>query len=306
MSREQEVLRRSIFVTFIIAAIGVGFGVVSGSSSVIFDGIYSLTDASMTLLTLLVARLIAAGGVGRHSKLTERFNMGFWHLEPIVLGLNGSMLMGASIYALITSIGSLLSGGHDLEFGWAILYAAIVVVAGCAMASYGHRANRSIGSNFLVLDVKAWIMASAMTGALLVAFVFGWLIQGTGLEWMSPYIDPVALMVISTAVIPIPFSTVRQALADILLVTPPDLRQHVDEIALRQVEKYGFLSHRAYVARVGRGRQIEIYFIVPTGGPPRRLEEWDRIRDEIGEEIGGEGPDRWLTIAFTTDRGWAE
>ena len=26
----------------------------------------------------------------------------------------------------------------------------------------------------------------------------------------------------------------------------------------------------------------------------------------IGEAIGGDSPDRWLTIAFTTDREWAE
>ena len=30
------------------------------------------------------------------------------------------------------------------------------------------------------------------------------------------------------------------------------------------------------------------------------------LRDEIGEAIGGDSPDRWLTIAFTTDREWAE
>jgi len=34
--------------------------------------------------------------------------MGFWHLEPIVLGLNGVLLTGAAIYALINAIGSIL------------------------------------------------------------------------------------------------------------------------------------------------------------------------------------------------------
>ncbi|HAO2891890.1 TPA: cation transporter, partial [Escherichia coli] len=33
--------------------------------------------------------------------------------------------------------------------------------------------------------------------------------------------------------------------------------------------------------------------------------EWDSIRDEIGEAIGDESTDRWLTIAFTTDLEWA-
>ncbi|MGQ3291255.1 MAG: cation transporter, partial [Shinella sp.] len=107
-------------------------------------------------------------------------------------------------------------------------------------------------------------------------------------------------------IIPIPAGTIRQALADILLVTPGDLKSHVDAIAKTIVERHGFLSYRAYVARVGRGRQIELFFIVPEDFPPRKLQEWDDIRDEIGIAIGDEGPDRWLTIAFTTDPEWAD
>ena len=62
---------------------------------------------------------------------------------------------------------------------------------------------------------------------------------------------------------------VRQALADILLVTPQDLKSHVDRVARAAAARHGFLGHRAYVARVGRGRQIELFFIVPQGAPAR-------------------------------------
>ncbi len=141
---------------------------------------------------------------------------------------------------------------------------------------------------------------------MLVAFVFGALIQGTSLKWMSPYIDPAALAIICVIVIPMPIGTVRQALADVLLVTPPDLMRHVDAVAEQIVRRYQFLSYRAYVARVGRGRQIELYFIVPPGLPAKRLEDWDNIRNEIGEAIGGDSPDRWLSIVFTTDQEWTE
>ena len=99
-----------------------------------------------------------------------------------------------------------------------------------------------------------------------------------------------------------PLGNVKQALAEILLVTPLDFKQHVDRVAAETVEKFGFSSHYFYVAR---GRQIELFFIVPKNWPPRRLEEWDAIRDEIGDALGGEGSDRWLTIVFTTDEEWA-
>ena len=308
MRTEQSVLRLSIAVTLALAGLGILFGLLSGSYAIVFDGVYALIDAVMTILALLVSNLIAAStrDGGSKSRLIAQFTMGFWHLEPMVLGLNGVLLIGAAIYALINAIGSLLTVGRELAFDQAIIYAVLITLAAIGMAIFDIKANRTIKSNFVALDAKAWMMSAALTAALLVAFIFGYMIQGTSLKWMSPYIDPAALAIVCLIVIPIPIGTVRQALADALLVTPPDLMQHVEAIARQIVQRYQFLSYRAYVARVGRGRQIELYFIVPAGLPPKRLEEWDKIRDEIGDAIGNDTPDRWLSIVFTTDLEWAE
>lgn len=304
---EQAVLRLSIAMTFVVAAVGIGFGMASGSASIIFDGIYSLTDAVMTSVALLVSSLITQRlSERRQARLVQRFTMGFWHLEPMVLGLNGILLSGAAVYALVTAVGSLLTGGHPLQFGRAILYATVVLIVAIGMAIHNRHANRSIRSNFVALDVQGWTISAALTGALLAAFVFGWAIQGTALAPLSPYVDPAVLALVCVIVIPLPVPTIRRALADILLITPSDMLAEIDAVARDVVARHGFLDHRAYVARVGRGRQIELYFIVPQGQPPRPLEEWDAIRDQIGEAIGGDITNRWLTIAFTTDPEWAD
>lgn len=308
MSSERFVLRLSIAVTFLVAAAGVFFGLLSGSSAIVFDGVYSLADATMTFVALLVSNLIAASAAAGPAKgrLAERFTMGFWHLEPMVLGLNGTLLIGAAVYALINAFGSIIEGGRMLNFDQGILYAALVACVAAGMAIYSGRASRVLGSAFVALDAKAWWMSAALSGALLVAFVFGLLIQGTPLQWMSPYIDPAILALVCLIIMPIPAGTVKRALADFLLMTPADDKRHVDAVAGEAVRRHGFSSFRSYVARVGRGRQIELHFIVPRGQPARPLEEWDGIRDAVGEAIGGEGPDRWLTIVFTTDPEWAE
>ncbi len=306
MNTEQGLLRVSIGVTILLAGIGILFGILSGSFAIVFDGVYAMTDAAMTVVALLVSNLIASSASGGTGRFVKHFTMGFWHLEPMVLGLNGILLTGAAIYALINAIGSIMSGGRPLDFGQAIIYAVVTLAVTITMAVIGTRANRTIKSDFVALDAKAWMMSAGLTGALLVAFVVGSLIQGTAHEWLSPYIDPVALALVCLVIIPIPAGTIRQALADILLVTPADLKSHVDTVAKGVVERHGFLSYRAYVARVGRGRQIELYFIVPEDFPAKKLQEWDDIRDEVGAAIGEEGPDRWLTIAFTTDPEWAD
>lgn len=308
LKTEQGVLRISIAVTILLAGVGILFGLLSGSFVIVFDGVYGLTDATMTIVALFVSNLIVsstASGPAR-SELVKHFTMGFWHLEPMVLGLNGTLLTGAAIYGLINAVGSIMAGGRPLAFDHAVIYAVVTLSIAAAMALSSRRANRTLKSDFVALDAKSWLISAALSAALLVAFVFGFLIQGTSLEWVSPYIDPTALALVCLVIIPIPAKTIKQALADILLVTPSDLKQHVDEVASEIVQRHGFLSYRAYVARVGRGRQIELNFIVPTDWPPTRLQDWDRIRDEIGEAIGDDSPDRWLTIAFTTDPEWAD
>lgn len=149
-------------------------------------------------------------------------------------------------------------------------------------------------------------MSGGIASALLVAFIIGHAVQETALHWMTLYVDPVVLAFVCIVIIPLPIGTVKSALADILLITPNELRARVERIADETVRKQGFLSYRAYVARVGRAKQIELHFIVPSNFPPQPVESWDRIRDEIGIAIGDEGHNRWLTIAFTADERWAE
>ena len=305
---ERGLLRISIAATLFISSLGIVFGLASGSFAIVFDGVYSLIDASMSLLSLLVVNLITsyARSQGLSRKLKERFSMGFWHLEPMVLGFNGTLLIGIAVYAFINAVSSLLEGGRHLEFDWAIVYAVVTVVACVTVATIEARANRRIGSDFVRLDVKGWTMSAGITAALLVAFCIGYAVQGTTWEWISPYIDPAVLALVCLLIIPLPVSTIRQALADIFLVTPPDLMQHVDTVARAFVDKHGFASYRAYVARIGRCRSIELYFIVPPDAPARTIAAWDELREEVGKAIGDEGPDRWLTVVFTGDPEWAD
>lgn len=307
-SDESSVLRLSIVTTLLIASIGIVFGLVSGSFSIVFDGVYSLVDASMSAVALAVVRLITsyAVNVDLPRKWRDRFTMGFWHLEPMVLGLNSTLLVGVAVYALINGVTNLLSGGHELHFGAALVYAALTVSACVAMVVVESRANRRIHSDFLRLDIKSWIMSAGITAALLIAFSIGYAIQGTAWEPLTPYVDPAALVLVCVAIIPIPLAEIRQALLDVLLVAPADLKQHVDIVAKHFVERYAFEYYRAYVAKVGRSREIELYFVVPPDMPPKRIAEWDAIRDEIGRAIGGDESHRWLTIMFTSDPAWAE
>ena len=303
MHDEQTILRHSIAATLTIAGLGIGFGVVSGSFSIIFDGAYALIDAAMSLLALLVARRIALDT--RRRRPDRRFQLGFWHFEPMVLALNGILLVTVSVYGFANGIGLILSGGRMLAFDWAIAYAAVTVAICAAMFVYERRANRRLGSDFVGLDARSWAMSGAITAALLVAFVVGRALEGSAHADLAPYVDPAVLALVCLVIAPIPLGTVRQAVSEILLIAPPELVARVENAARAVAQREGFPDFEAYVAKIGRSHQIELSFLVPAAFPIGDIRTLDAIRDEVGQAIGDEGPDRWLTIIFTGDEEWA-
>jgi predicted Co/Zn/Cd cation transporter (cation efflux family) len=296
---EQTILKRSIAATMFVGGSAILLGMLSASMSIVFDGVFSLVDAAMTLLALNVTRLIAREN-------STRFQMGYWHTEPMVLVLNGGLLTLLSFYALVNAASSFLSGGRHLVFDWAVAYTVLVSAICLGMFLYVRRSNRTIRSDFLALDMKGWAMSGLINTALLAAFIVGAILEKTDYGMWVPYIDPAILCILTLCLLPVPIKTVFDAFKDILLVAPRDLDQLARKAAENAVARHGFAGYRSYVAKVGRSRMIEIYLIVPRTMEIGTVDRLDAIRAEIGNEIGDPGPDRWLTIAFTGDVKWAD
>jgi len=295
---EQRILRLSIGVTVAVSLFGVVFGLLSGSLSIVFDGVFSAIDAAMSGLALFVSRLVTRTADNR------RFQFGYWHIEPMVLAFNGGTLMLLCFYAFLNAVDSFLAGGRQLAFDWAIAYAVTVCAVCFGMFFYERRLNRRIGSDFIRLDAQSWLMSAAISSALLVAFAAAMAMQGTRFEALTPYVDPVVLAVLTLGLVFVPIRTVRKALSEILLITPPELDRQVREVMEKIVAKYDFRSFTSYVAKVGRAQFIEIHIAVTPDWPLTSIAAADSIRREIGDAIGGEGPQRWLTIDFTADPRW--
>jgi predicted Co/Zn/Cd cation transporter (cation efflux family) len=70
------------------------------------------------------------------------------------------------------------------------------------------------------------------------------------------------------------------------------------------VARHGFKTYTSYAAKVGRAQFIEIHVAVPKDKRLDNVAAADAIRREIADALGGEGPQRWLTIDFTADPRW--
>lgn len=294
--REQQALRLSIRATLLIGAAGVLSGLLTGSQAIIFDGIYSFVDVLITLLSLIVSQLLAREG-------SRRFQYGFFHLEPMVTAIGGAILSVACIYAGINAVWNLMSGGHFVSYGKAAIWASLVSLCGAGMYFYIGRKARDLDSALLALDASAWLVTAALSVALLASFVFAALLQRTSLSAWVPYVDPLMLLIIAIAVLPVPLNTVVRAMREVLQVAPDDLDRNLKAAMDEITAQHGFLDYSSHVAKIGRTMFVEVHVLVE---PCSRIDvdTTDDIRVQLANRLRAQGPGLWLALDFTADRLW--
>lgn len=287
----------SLWMTVALALIGIGFGLLTHSQSIVFDGVFSIVDFLMSALVLFVAKLLRRSG-------SRRFQYGYWHFEPLVAAFRGLVLLAICIYALINGVRGILGGGHEVEVGMASVYAAIVFLACVALYLYERRMNRRIDSEFIRIDMNSCLMSGSITLALLAGFLLAELLGFLGYAALKPYADSVILIVITLILLPIPISIVVRSLREVFMVAPAEATELVKEVMQGVLEQYGFIDFKSYVAKSGRIHMIDIMILVPESFSETTA-QIDSIRDEIAAKLKGVAKlEQWLTISFTTRRQW--
>ena len=294
---EQRLLQRSIFVTILVGAAGVGAGWLLNASAIMFDGIYSLIDVLLTMGSLTVSRLVASQG-------SRRFQFGYWHLEPLMETVGGAILATACIYAGMDAVEGLLRGGHTLEFGTAIAWAAVLGIVGFGMSSLMRRQSRKLGSRLLAMDSRSWMVSGMLSFALLAGFGCAIAMEGTQFAPWIPLVDPAVLLVVSMLTLPVPLLGTVRAFREILQLSPDVLDRKVRAVMNAIVEKYGFLEYSSHVQAMGRMQFIEIHLLVPPTLSFGPVSKADEVRNEIAAQLGVDLSTTWLTIDFTADRDW--
>lgn len=295
--KEQQLLKISIYVTLIVSIASVSFGLWIRSRSIAFDGVYTLIDAAMTVVALMTVKLIAKGD-------DDRFQYGYWHLEPILALVNGMVLGFACAYALIDGLNGFLTGGRSIEFGPGAFFAAGSGLISFAMFAYVKWAAGKRASQLIELDARAWLMGGVLSLALCISFAIGHSIADGPYAAYAPFVDPLILMIVAVCLLPFPIATIWRAGQDILQIAPSDLDQQVRLLAQSVAQKHGFADSSSHVMRSGRQQFIEIGLVAASGEISKTFGELDAIRDEIARAMGGLSPGYWLTVDFTADKRW--
>ena len=296
-SIEQRLLKQSVALMSLVAVSGTIMGVITGSSAVLLDGIFSFIDVIIKIMMLMTAKLVAR-------ETSKRFQFGYWQFEPLVLVVEGFFILLIVLYALISGIGDLLNGGRHVDFGIAIYYAIFFTIADTAYYFYVHRINKSLQSNLIKFDNVSWSVDAWLEAAILISFIAAILLEDTSYSYWAVYIDPIVLIILALQMTPSVIKIIVPSTKQILGWAPSSLHDEVQEIMDRFMEKYSFKDYVTSVQAYGNSRIIEIDILVPKKFPYQTIAELDRIRNEIDEEIGGNPTEKWVTISFTATRKW--
>ncbi|AJO76289.1 MULTISPECIES: cation diffusion facilitator family transporter [Pseudomonas] len=294
---EQALLKQSTILMFAVAIAGIVTGFVSGAESILFDGFFSLIATFIKVLMLITAKLIA-------KQSNHRFQFGFWHLEPMVLLIEGSFLLLIAIYALLNGVFGILNGGREIELGMVIVYAAVFTVVEFAYFFYVRHRNRRLKSSLIQFDNISWLVDAMLSVGLLVSFVTALLLKQYGHGEWAVYVDPLILIVLALSMLPPAFKILRPALRDVLGIAPDQLDDKVRSVMDAAKARHGFDDYISYVQKHGRARFIEIHIVLPAGYPLHGVATLDVLREEISTALGQADAARWLTISFTGDRKW--
>ena len=299
MKLENKILKLSVVGALFFALFGIAWGWALDSDMIIFDGLYSFISVILSMLSLYINNYMA-------KRDFEKFPFGKHILEPIVISIKSLIIAIMCLYSLIEAVKTIANGGNNLEFGMALIY-SVVSVVGCGFITFYMKAKeKALSSELIKAEYSQWFMDTALSTAVLVAFIVAIILSKTRLNFLNPYIDPAMTVMVSLLCIRIPVKSFINSFKEVICVKANDEINDDIYVLVKEIEEeYNFEDSITRVSKVGRELRIEIDFIYNKDSKLKTLDQMDNVREEINDAIKHIDYKKWLNVSFTGNKKWA-
>ena len=246
-------------------------GLAIGSVVVLADAAHQAVDA-LGLITALVAVRVA----GRPASRTWSYGLG----KADALGgfVSALLLLGSVAWITVESVRRLVEPAA-VEGGWVIVIGLVAIAvngAGVLLVGHGH------GDEAMSLRAARLHLLTDLAGSVVVVLA-GVLLVATDLAW----IDPVASLVVSVAVVWSVVRLIRSATAILLDRSPTDVS--IEQLTALMTEHPEVdLIHHVHVRSLGGGRHTASAHVVVHGATTvhRSQEIIDELARSVDEFLG--------------------
>lgn len=288
VSAERRALLVSIAIGGGLAVVGVVWGVLSGSQMILLDGVFSVIGIGVSWLLLRASAL-----AGREP--SRRYPFGREAVVPMVVGLQGFVLLATLAYAAVEAVLVIRGGGSDVAAGTAMLYG--VVVSACCLAVWSWLRRRAAGSDLLTAENTGWRIATLRGFAVFVGFVVLAALDGSRWSGAAPYVDPVMVLVTCALFLPPPVRMVRGTFVELLGRAPdPPVAQAVGVAVGAVSERFELDPPDVRATKLGPKLYVEL---VGTVDPNVTVAQQQQVFDDLHAELDRLPYDIWLTVELT-------
>lgn len=298
-ARDQRMLMFSIWASAGFAVLSSIWGILSGSSMIVFDGVYSFVSIGLSVLAVLALRFSGRGA-------DERFPWGRDAAEPLVVVIKAATLGALCAYAAVGGILDIVNGGRQVAVGSAVVYAAVATLGGLTVGLVLRRATRD-GSDLVRAEAAEWLGDALLSVGVLVGFLVAYALVAAGRTDLAAYVDPAMVTLVSLAFLWVPIKLIVSGLREILSMAPEaEVMDQLRACVASIEERYGFAESFLRASKVGNRMDIEIDFVVGAESAVRTIADADTVRQDLHDQLAALGYERSVVVTFTADRRWAE
>jgi cation diffusion facilitator family transporter len=294
--RDRRLLLLSVWVSAGFAVGSSVWGFLSGSSMIVFDGLFSFASVGLSLLAVAALRVSRRGPDAAYPWGREAF-------EPVTVVVKAVALAVLCVYAIVGGIADLLAGGHPVSTGWALAYGVLSTTIGIVVTVVLRRGG---GSGLVRAEAAEWFGDTLLSVGVLVGFVIAAVLVATGRGELAAYVDPGMVVIASLVFLRVPVTLVAGGLREILAMSPPPATMEALQACVDAVEeRYGFAESVLRASKVGSRVDVEVEFVVGDRSTVSTVTDCDAVRLDLHERLAALGHERSVVVAVTADRRWA-
>lgn len=285
---ERGALVRSILVTAVLGSIGVVWGIVTGSQMILLDGVYAVIGIIISWLLMRASSMAEEGP-------TSRYPYGREGVTPLVIGVQGFVLLATLIYAAAEGVYTIRAGGSEVDPGPALAYG--VVTAGVSLVFWRWLVGRSANSDLITAESTGWKVAALRGVGMSVGFVVLWILTDSSWHRAAPYVDPVMVLITCVAFLPAPLRMVRGTILELLEGAPAhDIQQPVLDIVREVFREFEIDEPDVRMTKIGPKLYVEID---ASARPDATITDEHRVRTALRARLEALPFDLWLNFELT-------
>lgn len=292
--QERLGLRLSASASALIGVVAVVWGLAVQSQALLLDGVYAVIGTGLSLLTLRAARLVAAGP-------TPRYPFGREALGPLMVGVQGLVLLGTLLYASVDAVLTIRSGGSQAAVGSALVYAVLSLALSIGLLLVMRRLGTT--SELVSAEAAQWRAGAVLSGVLAVGFGLAVVLSGLDADTVVPYVDPVLVLAATGLLLPTPLRMVRTSLRELLEAAPDaSITGPVADAVAAVRQHFGLPEPVLRLGKLGRKLYVELDFVVEPGAWD--VGDADLIRRDLIDRLTQPGRLLWVNVELHIDPAW--